>query len=239
MVRLVFRPYTQVRRSICTSEPLRTSTRVSSGFILLRHSSPSFGSQHIRSTSTPEQAHGMGLWCVALASKNESHISRSSDLYFHCAFRFLHPMTRAYARLLGPCFKTGRIGDQLSYRDDASAPYLRTYSIRKQMASHRLRIPHARKQSAPLTRHDFRSIASTDLPERQDTSYEGNIFPFRRANQTSQHILTVNARRIAITSAYALRRNTKRHTQTDDTPTLNTASFVDSIRFVPSDFTSY
>ena len=45
MVRLVFRPYTQVKRSICTSEPLRTSTRVSSGFILLKHSSPSFGSQ--------------------------------------------------------------------------------------------------------------------------------------------------------------------------------------------------
>ncbi|VDN58974.1 unnamed protein product [Dracunculus medinensis] len=49
MVRLVFRPYTRVGRSICTSEPLRTSTRVSSGFILLRHSSPSFGYQRIRS----------------------------------------------------------------------------------------------------------------------------------------------------------------------------------------------
>ena len=45
MVRLVFRPYTQVRRAICTSAPLRASTRVSSGFALLRHSSPSFGSQ--------------------------------------------------------------------------------------------------------------------------------------------------------------------------------------------------
>ncbi|XP_003368605.1 conserved hypothetical protein [Trichinella spiralis] len=42
MVRLVFPPYTQVRRVICTSTPLRTSTRVSSGFILLKHSSPSF-----------------------------------------------------------------------------------------------------------------------------------------------------------------------------------------------------
>ena len=48
MVRLVFRPYTQVWRSICTSEPRRTSTRVSSGFILFKHSSPSFGSQHTR-----------------------------------------------------------------------------------------------------------------------------------------------------------------------------------------------
>jgi len=56
MVRLVFRPYTQVRRSICTSEPLRASTRVSSGFTLLRHSSPSFGSQQIRSHSKPATA---------------------------------------------------------------------------------------------------------------------------------------------------------------------------------------
>ena len=45
MVRLVFRPYTQVRRTICTSVSLRASTRVSPGFTLLRHSSPSFGSQ--------------------------------------------------------------------------------------------------------------------------------------------------------------------------------------------------
>uniref|UniRef100_A0A8R1EN97 Uncharacterized protein n=1 Tax=Caenorhabditis japonica TaxID=281687 RepID=A0A8R1EN97_CAEJA len=55
MVRLVFRPYTQVYRSICTSEPIRTSTRVSSGFILLRHSSPSFGSLAYCSTSTQSQ----------------------------------------------------------------------------------------------------------------------------------------------------------------------------------------
>ena len=53
MIRLVFRPYTQLRRSICTSESLRTSTRVSSGFILARHSSPSFGSQHICSWYLP------------------------------------------------------------------------------------------------------------------------------------------------------------------------------------------
>lgn len=49
MVRLVFRPYTQFRRSICTSESLRTSIRVSPDFVLTRHSSPSFGSQRLRS----------------------------------------------------------------------------------------------------------------------------------------------------------------------------------------------
>ena len=53
MVRLVFRPYTRVGRSICTSEPRRSSTRVSSGFDLPGHSSPSFGSRHMRSVSLP------------------------------------------------------------------------------------------------------------------------------------------------------------------------------------------
>jgi len=44
-------PYTQVWRTICTSVSLRASTRVSPGFTLLRHSSPSFGSERICSTS--------------------------------------------------------------------------------------------------------------------------------------------------------------------------------------------
>ena len=56
MVRLVFRPYTQVKRTICTSVSLRASTRVSPGFALLRHSSPSFGSQQICSYSNLSQA---------------------------------------------------------------------------------------------------------------------------------------------------------------------------------------
>ena len=51
MVRLVFRPYTQIWRSICTSESLRSSIRVSPDFDLFTHSSPSFGSQHLCSHS--------------------------------------------------------------------------------------------------------------------------------------------------------------------------------------------
>lgn len=50
---MVFRPYTQLWRSICTSETLRTSTRVSPGFILAKHSSLSFGSQHLCSGYPP------------------------------------------------------------------------------------------------------------------------------------------------------------------------------------------
>ncbi|KAL0745288.1 hypothetical protein Bca101_102217 [Brassica carinata] len=48
----VFRPYTQVRRTICTSVSLRASTRVSSGFAPLRHSSPSFGPDRHSHTRT-------------------------------------------------------------------------------------------------------------------------------------------------------------------------------------------
>ena len=78
MVRLVFRPYTEVQRSICTLESLRTSTRVSPGFILLRHSSPSFGSQHVCSHSnlSPE-----GSWSVDSA-RHPTSVPKNIYIYF-------------------------------------------------------------------------------------------------------------------------------------------------------------
>src|SRR5258705_1883569 len=100
MVRLVFRPYTQIRRSICTSESLRASTIVSSGFTLFRHSSPSFGSQHARSTADPSQKVWSGRRCPPLEGPNLSLSLRA---------RVFHPNTRGHVRLLGPCFKTGRL----------------------------------------------------------------------------------------------------------------------------------
>ena len=65
MVRLVFRPYTQIRRTICTSVSLRASTRVSPGFTLFRHRSPSFGSQQICSYSNLSQVM-IGRQCLLL-----------------------------------------------------------------------------------------------------------------------------------------------------------------------------
>ena len=100
MVRLVFRPYTQIRRSICTSEPLRASTRVSSGFTLFRHSSPSFGSQQLCSYSDPSVNPRTGRRCTFDGSRLHSLSLRG---------RALHPNTRIDVRLLGPCFKTGRL----------------------------------------------------------------------------------------------------------------------------------
>src|SRR6218665_2207025 len=100
MVRLVFRPYTQVRRSICTSESLRASTRVSSGFALCRHSSPSFGSQQICSTSHP--------FALAARPGNSALPKKVLFFHFHCAFRFatlrlaylLHSLVRVSRRVV-------------------------------------------------------------------------------------------------------------------------------------------
>ena len=100
MVRLVFRPYTQIWRSICTSESLRASIRVSSDFTLFRHSSPSFGSQQICSYSNLSVKTSRS---VDVASK-DSHLRSLSFRVWVC-----HPNTRIYVRLLGPCFKTGHL----------------------------------------------------------------------------------------------------------------------------------
>ena len=100
MVRLVFRPYTQIRRSICTSESLRASTRVSSGFTLFRHSSPSFGSQHTCSTAEPSQKVWSGRRCSPW---------QGSQLSLSLRAWVFHPNTCRHVRLLGPCFKTGRL----------------------------------------------------------------------------------------------------------------------------------
>src|ERR1700748_2291919 len=99
LVRLVFRPYTQVLRSICTSEPLRASTRVSSGFALLRNSSPSFGSQRTRSTARPSVNFRLGRRCPREGYR----------LSLSLRARVCHPNTRERVALLGPCFKTGRL----------------------------------------------------------------------------------------------------------------------------------
>ncbi len=118
MVRLVFRPYTQVGRPICTSGPLRTSTRVSSGFTLFKHSSPSFGSQQLCSYSNPSEDIRIGRWCTPKGSHLRSLSLRA---------RVFHPNTRRYVRLLGPCFKTGRLKPLCQHpkRESGRTPALR------------------------------------------------------------------------------------------------------------------
>ena len=114
MVRLVFRPYARVGRSICTSESLRASTGVSPGFALPRRSSPSFGSRHARSRSAPPTTRrGTGRRCArglpTRKSPARSRLGRPTPPSLSLRLRVSwNPATRARVRLLGPCFKTGR-----------------------------------------------------------------------------------------------------------------------------------
>ena len=106
MVRLVFRPYTQLRRSICTSESLRSSIRVSPDFNLARHSSPSFGSQRVSSCYSPRnEVDGKCRGCGRLRHRPWA---TNAAFAFTAPLGLVNPMTRLHVRLLGPCFKTGR-----------------------------------------------------------------------------------------------------------------------------------
>src|SRR5689334_12648053 len=106
MVRLVFRPYTQIRRTICTSVSLRTSTSVSTGFVLARHRSPSFGSQQTCSTSNLPQVVDRAI--VPPTRTQDSYLTGTSPASLSLRIGVFHPNTRMYVRLLGPCFKTGQ-----------------------------------------------------------------------------------------------------------------------------------
>ncbi|KAL2454245.1 Uncharacterized protein Adt_48262 [Abeliophyllum distichum] len=101
MVRLVFRPYTQVRRTICTSVSLRASTRVSSGFAPLRHSSPSFGSRQVCSHSNPSQKIKVGRRCTPRGD----HANQ-----LPCALRVYSPVDSHTCQTPWSVFKTGRMG---------------------------------------------------------------------------------------------------------------------------------
>jgi hypothetical protein len=107
MVRLVFRPYTQVRRTICTSVSLRASTRVSSGFALLRHSSPSFGSQQACSHSNLSQQIVVGGRCTREGFP---------------PLRFLSPRGLGTHRLACMLNSSVRVSRRAGWRNCASVP---------------------------------------------------------------------------------------------------------------------
>src|SRR5690349_23600128 len=103
MVRLVFRPYTQIRRTICTSVSLRASTRVSPGFTLFRHRSPSFGSQQICYYSNLPQANDRSI--VPPTRGRDSYLRLLRALYFHYASGFV---TQILAYMLDSLVRVSR-----------------------------------------------------------------------------------------------------------------------------------
>jgi hypothetical protein len=108
MVRLVFRPYTQIWRSICTSESLRASIRVSSDFTLFRHSSPSFGSQHTCSYSTMSSNAIKGRSMLPNLNKEKGRIL--IKFYFHYAHGFIKPKYSHACWTPWSVFQDGSIG---------------------------------------------------------------------------------------------------------------------------------
>ena len=117
MVRLVFRPYTQLRRSICTSESLRSSIRVSPDFNLARHSSRIFRVPTcmlllfcVNEVTTKRQGCASTQWMYDHPSSTET------VLFAFTSPRSLeNPATCTHVRLLGPCFKTGQRRQQSTH----------------------------------------------------------------------------------------------------------------------------
>ena len=124
MVRLVFRPYTRVGRSICTSEPRRSSTRVSSGFDLPGHSSPSFGSRHMRSVSLPPSRRCREGPTVRLPPYEEERSRLGIDepsLRLHCALGFFDPSDSRMCQTPRSVFQDGSVGTTFGYNRDSQA----------------------------------------------------------------------------------------------------------------------
>ena len=71
----------------------------------------------------------VGYWC--------KHLNN----HFHCAHKFNHPWTRICVRLLGPCFKTGRI-EQFSHnftcQEGGTLPCVHTYTFMQRYSQHDL-----------------------------------------------------------------------------------------------------
>src|SRR5258705_385210 len=131
MVRLVFRPYAKVRRSICTSESLRASTRDSSGFALPWHRSPSFGTLGLRAT---DEATCTGRRCA----REISAITPAAELLhssrFHCAVVWLgYQAPRLAYRLDSLVRVSRRVGKEAVL---LRRRHVRPSSLRQQRAFH-------------------------------------------------------------------------------------------------------
>jgi len=109
MVRLVFRPYTQIRREICTLPSLRASTRVSPGFTLFRHRSPSFGSQQICSYSNLSQVINRSIVPLGVLIQ-DSYLNETSSSSLSFCIRVL--LTQILAYMLDSLVRVSRRVDE-------------------------------------------------------------------------------------------------------------------------------
>ena len=109
MVRLVFRPYTQVRKAICTSAHLEPPPE----FPL---ASPCSGIVH--HLSGPSVYTRTLILCISSREVDAAGTGHRTSQVPYASW-VCHPPARIHVRLLGPCFKTGRLVAFRQYPEDA------------------------------------------------------------------------------------------------------------------------
>ncbi|KAI5382135.1 hypothetical protein KIW84_UN0127 [Lathyrus oleraceus] len=109
------------RRTICTSVSLRASTRVSSGFAPLRHSSPSFGSRQVCSHSNPSQKIRVGRRC----NPQEDPTNQ-----LPCALRVYSPVDSHTCQTPWSVFQDGSNGEPTGRRQEHASAEARRISAR-------------------------------------------------------------------------------------------------------------
>ncbi|PHT24562.1 hypothetical protein CQW23_35728 [Capsicum baccatum] len=92
---------------ICTSVSLQSSTRVSSGFAPVRHSSPSFGSRQIYSHSNPSQKIKVGRRCTPRGDPTNQ---------LPCALRVYSPVDSHTCQTPWSVFQDGSNGEPTGQR---------------------------------------------------------------------------------------------------------------------------
>ncbi|KAK7321977.1 hypothetical protein VNO80_35283 [Phaseolus coccineus] len=98
-------------RTICTSVSLRASTRVSSGFAPLRHSSPSFGSRQVCSHSNPSQKIRVGRRCNPQGDPTNQ---------LPCALRVYSPVDSHTCQTPWSVFQDGPNGEPTGRRPESA-----------------------------------------------------------------------------------------------------------------------
>ena len=116
---------------------------------------------------------------------------------------FQHPMTRVYARLLGPCFKTGRRDDQLLHRGKARA------------LEHRQDQPPRPSRMRP-TKGLARQYTSASVPNHKSTCTENSTPRTVGSKSVKTRPLPTVRRTPTHASAHIARKCTS-HDRTSDT----------------------
>lgn len=110
---MVFRPYTRVRRAICTSATLRTSTGISSGFILRGHRSLPFGYLEAHSAAVPHSL-GPGRAAAIKFPLEENSIAWHVSLSLRLGELKIFPSGSRDPRTPWSVFQDGRLSFRLT-----------------------------------------------------------------------------------------------------------------------------